>query len=208
MDFSCLTTSVSSSQHQAITKKDICATVWVDKQDNSMEEREKMKGSALRGEGWEGGGSFAMQGGGKPERWLCWWAEVNCANIHLLLDRILSAWVLTLLNTTGRPPLWRCAGLQPCVNEVNIPWPHAWPNVDPSVTLEITLSVAKSQSAPFLVVTKSLTDHMLLFVWEWGMFTRILFMQCNAGSQIWTGRSDFFSFPCWLEIAGWSSLHL
>lgn len=36
------------------------------------------------------------------------------------LDSVLSAGALTLLNTTGRPPLWRYASLQPCVNEVNI----------------------------------------------------------------------------------------
>lgn len=42
------------------------------------------------------------------------------AIIHLLLDSALSAGVLVLLNTTGRPLLWHCAGLQPCVNEVNI----------------------------------------------------------------------------------------
>lgn len=45
----------------------------------------------------------------------------TAANIHLLLDSILSARLLTLPNTTARPPLWRCAGMQPCVNEVNIP---------------------------------------------------------------------------------------
>lgn len=37
-----------------------------------------------------------------------------------LLDSVLSAEALMLLNTTGRPPLWRCIGLHPCVNEVNI----------------------------------------------------------------------------------------
>lgn len=43
------------------------------------------------------------------------------------LDSVLSARALMLLNTTGRPPLWRSTGLQPCVNEVNIHWPHVWP---------------------------------------------------------------------------------
>lgn len=65
------------------------------------------------------------------------------------LDSVLSARALKLLNTTGRPPLWRCAGLQPCVNEVNIQRPHAWANVDPDVTLEITLCDAMSQRSLF-----------------------------------------------------------
>lgn len=35
-------------------------------------------------------------------------------------DSVLSAGALLLLNTSGRPPLWCCVDLQPCVNEVNI----------------------------------------------------------------------------------------
>lgn len=78
----------------------------------------------------------------------------TAAIIHLLLDSVLSARVLTLLNTTGRPPLFSCTGLQPCVNEGNIHRPHARPSVNLGVTLEITLSDIKSQRSPFLGLTK------------------------------------------------------
>ncbi len=111
------------------------------------------------------------------------------------LDSVLSARVLMLLNTTGRPPLWRYVGLQPCVNEVNIQWPHAWPNADLGVTLEITLSDAKSWRSPFLGDLRSLlpvwlTICLCLCENEDCLLGFCLFMWCNVGSQMWTGRSN------------------
>ena len=110
-----------------------------------------------------------------------------------LLDSVLSARALMLLNTTGRPPLWLYACLQPCVNEVNIHWPHAWPNVDPGVNLEITLSDTKWWGSPFRGTNKVTYQYG----WPYAFFLNkgyllgfCLFMWSNVGSQMWTGRSN------------------
>ena len=107
-----------------------------------------------------------------------------------LLDSVLSARALMLLNTTGRPPLWLYACLQPCVNEVNIHWPHAWPNVGPGVNLEITLSDTKWWGSPFRGTNKVTYQYgwPYAFFFEWGLFTWILSIhvkQCRVSNVDW-----------------------
>lgn len=65
-------------------------------------------------------GSFVVQGKGAGEVTLLAIRGQLLRSSIFRLDSVLSSEPLMLLNTTGRPALWRCAGLQPCVNEVNI----------------------------------------------------------------------------------------
>lgn len=84
-----------------------------------------MRGAAL----W--GGLFCHAGGGAGRGDSSGDQGSTAAIIHLLLGSVLSARALTLLNTTGRPPLCSRTGLQPCVNEVNIHRPRARPKRGP-----------------------------------------------------------------------------
>lgn len=86
----------------------------------SMEMSEPVSASGDEGRRTVGGGLFCHAGRGGRRGDSSGDQGSTAAIIHLLLDSVLSAGALVLLNTTGRPPLWRCAGLQPCVNEVNI----------------------------------------------------------------------------------------